>query len=57
VVHLSSCITKHNHHSPRYPHIDFLLQILDQLKVDRREDTMINKLSEQRRSEGIYPPD
>ena len=54
VVQLSSCITKHNHHSPRCPHTDYLLQILRQLNLDCREDTVISELSERRRREGFY---
>jgi len=54
VVQLSSCITKHNHHSPPCPHLDYLRQILTDLKVDVRDDTVINKLSVERRATGVY---
>lgn len=54
VVQLSSCITKHNHHSPPCPHLDFLRRILAGLQVDVRDDTVINKLSEERRRTGVY---
>ena len=54
MVHLSSCITRHNHHSPPCPHLDYLRQNLAGLKVDDRDDTVINKLSEERRKSGEY---
>jgi len=54
VVQLSSCITQHNHHSPPCPHLDYLRQILAGLKVDIRDDTVMNKLSEERRKSGVY---
>jgi predicted metal-binding protein len=50
VVQLSSCMTKDNYHSPRCPHLDYIKALLSRLKVDCREDTVINKLSQRWRS-------
>jgi len=55
VVQLASCITKDNYHSPRCPHADYLIQLIRQLGLDYREDTLVNELSEKRRREGVYP--
>jgi predicted metal-binding protein len=55
VVQLSTCITKHNHHSPPCPHLGYLLELLSNLKVDVRHDTRISPLAEERRQTGIYP--
>ncbi len=57
VVQLSTCITKHNHHSPPCPHLDYLLELLSRLKVDVRRDTRISPLAEERRKSGQYPED
>jgi predicted metal-binding protein len=54
VVQLSSCITKDNFHATPCPHLDYLKGLIAKLGLDVREDTSINKKSEQRRGEGIY---
>ncbi len=55
VVHLSSCTTRHNHHGPRCPHIDYIKEQVARASFDCIEDSRISKLSEKRRQEGIYP--
>ena len=54
VVQLSSCITKDNFHAPPCPHLDYIRTIISRLGLDLREDTHINKLSEERRKTGTY---
>lgn len=54
VVQLSTCITKDNFHGPACPHLDYLKEIINKINLDFQEDTRISKLSEERRSKGIY---
>ena len=54
VVQLSSCITKDNFHAPPCPHLDYIKTLIAKLGLDVREDTHINKMSEQRRKDGLY---
>ncbi len=54
IVQLSSCITKESYHGPACPHLDYLRQLIAKLRLDHREDTFINKKSEERRQAGKY---
>ncbi len=54
VVQLSSCITKESYHGPVCPHLDYLKQLVGKLGIDLRENTFINKKTEQRRQAGTY---
>jgi len=54
VVHLSSCITKDNHHGPPCPHLEYLRTLIHRLKMDVVEGTCINRRSQERRDEGMY---
>ncbi len=54
VVHLSSCITKDNHHGPPCPHLDYLKELIGKLNLDVVDDTNISPTAERRREEGIY---
>ena len=54
IVQLSSCITKDNFHAPPCPHLDYIKTLIAKLGLDVREDTHINKMSEQRRKAGLY---
>ena len=54
VVQLSSCISKSNYHGPACPHLNYLKALIDLLRLDWREDTVISKLSEERRAQGAY---
>ena len=54
VVQLSSCITKDNFHSSPCPYLDYLKDLIGKLGLDVREDTFINKTSEEQRKAGRY---
>lgn len=55
IVHLSSCITFDNFHSTPCPHIEYLKELIGKkLGLTIKNGTHISKLSEKRRSEGIY---
>jgi predicted metal-binding protein len=54
VVQLSSCITKDNFHSSQCPYLDYLKGLIGKLGLDVREDTFINKTSEEQRKAGRY---
>lgn len=54
VVHLSSCITRSNHHSPRCPHIDYVKGQVARAGLDCVEDSRISELAEKRRQQGMY---
>lgn len=56
VVHLSSCITKDNHHSPRCLFTDYMKELLARADIDCREDTHLSAKAEERRAEGQYGP-
>jgi hypothetical protein len=55
VVHLSSCITKENHHAPPCPYLDYLKALIERLGLEWAADTVISPTAEQRRQSGIYP--
>lgn len=55
VVHLSSCITRTNHHGPRCPHIEYIKGQVARAGFDCIEDTRLSPYAEKRRQEGIYP--
>ena len=54
VVHLSSCITRSNHHGPRCPHLDYLKELVRRVNIDLREDTHLSRESCERRAAGHY---
>jgi len=54
-VHLSTCISKENHHGPVCPHIDYLKALIAKLNLQLVEDTWISKTAHKRRQQGIYP--
>ena len=54
VVHLSSCITRSNHHGPRCPHLDYLKELVARINIDLREDTHLSRKSCERRDAGRY---
>ena len=54
VVHLSSCITKDNFHSPRCLFADYIKTLVARVGLDCREDTHISPVAEKRRKEGVY---
>lgn len=54
VVHLSTCITRSNHHGPRCPHIDYIKGQVERAGFDCVEDSRISPLAEKRREEGLY---
>ena len=54
VVHLSTCITRSNHHGPRCPHIDYIKGQVARAGFDCVEDTRISPLAEKHRAEGRY---
>ena len=54
-VHLSSCITKDNHHGPPCPHKEYLKNIIqEKLGLDLIEGTYISKAAEKRRISEKY---
>ena len=54
IVHLSTCVTRSNHHGPRCPHIDYIKGQISRAGFDFVEDSRISPLSEKRREEGLY---
>lgn len=54
VVHLSTCITRSNHHGPRCPHIDCIKGQVERAGFVCREDSRVSPLAEKRRGEGMY---
>ncbi|MCC8190423.1 MAG: CGGC domain-containing protein [Planctomycetes bacterium] len=54
VVHLSTCITRSNHHGPRCPHADGLHRQVVEAGFQCVEDSRISDLAEKRRREGRY---
>ncbi len=54
VVHLSTCITRSNHHGPRCPHIDYIKGQVARAGFDCVEDSRISSTAEKRRREGMY---
>lgn len=57
MVHLSSCITRSNHHGPRCPHIDYIKGQIQRAGFDWVEDSRNSPLAEKRRAEGMYRDD
>jgi predicted metal-binding protein len=55
-VHLSSCITRDNHHGPPCPHLEYLEAVIGKLGLDVVRDTTLSERAEQRRAEGVYEP-
>lgn len=53
-VHLSSCITKSNHHGPRCPHIDYIKRQVGETGFRCVEDSRISAKSEEHRQAGRY---
>ena len=54
VVHLSSCITRSNHHAPRCPHIDYIKGQVARAGFDCVEDSRLSPTAEKRRQQGLY---
>ncbi|MHC4915918.1 MAG: CGGC domain-containing protein [Planctomycetota bacterium] len=54
VVHLSSCVSKGNFHSPPCPHVDYIKALLDRHKLTVREGSTLSQAAEKRREEGVY---
>lgn len=54
MVHLSSCITRSNHHGPRCPHIEYIKGQIDRADFDYVEDSRLSPLAVKRRAEGMY---
>jgi predicted metal-binding protein len=54
IVHLSSCITRENHHGPRCPHIDYIKNQVAEAGLDCVEDSRLSPTAEKRRKEGVY---
>lgn len=54
MVHLSTCITRSNHHGPRCPHIDYIKGQVARAGFDCVEDSRISDLAEKRRQQGMY---
>lgn len=54
VVHLSSCITRSNHHGPRCPHIDYIKGQIERAGFDWVEDSRLSPTAEKRRQNGMY---
>lgn len=54
IVHLSSCITRNNHHGPRCPHIDYIKSQIARTGLEYVEDSYISKLADKNRAEGRY---
>ena len=55
-VQFSSCISRANFHAPPCPHRDYLKALVERLKLDWVEDTVISPTAEQRREAGVYGP-
>ncbi len=54
VVHLSSCITRENHHGPRCPHINYIKTQIATAGFDCVEDSYISANAEKKRDANIY---
>ena len=54
LVKFSSCITNESHHGPKCPHLDYLVDLMQKLKVDVSFGTHISDRSEERREKGVY---
>lgn len=54
VVHLSSCITRSNHHAPRCPHVDYIKAQVERAGLDWVEDSRISPTAAKRRAQGMY---
>ncbi|MCC8180824.1 MAG: CGGC domain-containing protein [Planctomycetes bacterium] len=54
MVHLSSCMTRSNHHSPRCPHIDYIKAQVAEAGFDCVEDSRISPSAEKQRAAGKY---
>jgi len=54
VVHLASCITRDNFHSPRCPFADYMKTLISRAGLACREDTHLSPVSERRRAAGLY---
>ena len=54
VVQLSSCMTQDNYHGQPCPHLDYIKELIRRIGIDIRSDTVISKLSEERREQGLY---
>lgn len=53
-VHLSSCMTRTNHHGPRCPHIDYIKYQVEEAGFRWLEDSKLSATAEKRRREGMY---
>lgn len=54
-VHLSSCITRCNHHGPRCPHVDYIVGQVERSGFDAAiEDSRLSPTAEKRRQNGCY---
>jgi predicted metal-binding protein len=56
VVHLSSCMTKDNFHSPRCMFTDYIKTLVARAGLECREGTHISPKAEDRRRRGVYGP-
>lgn len=54
MVHLSSCITRSNHHGPRCPHVDYIKEAITRAGLEYVEDSRLSPTSEKRRAQGMY---
>ncbi len=56
VVQLSSCMTTDNFHYPPCPNLEYIRKIIDRLGLDCRQTTVISKMCDKRRADGVYDP-
>jgi len=54
VVHLASCMTKDNFHSPRCLFVDYIRELVARVGLACREDTHISPAAEAHRAAGLY---
>ncbi len=57
VVHLSTCITKSNHHGPRCPHIDYIKGQIRLAGFECVEGSRYSPIADERRAAGLYTCD
>jgi predicted metal-binding protein len=56
VVHLSSCITLDNYHSPRCLFTDYMKEVIARTGIEIRENTHLDAKAVARRAGGPYKP-
>lgn len=54
LIQLSSCMCKDNYHGPPCPHLDYIRELITRAGFDIAEGTVISKIADKRREEGVY---